>query len=262
LSSSSPSKGETHFLRTDVSSYTSLLSLFSLAWEKYSRIDICISNAGVAEAGNWFDTSSLEDIKTEPTLKTINVNLTGTIFFSRIAAAYLKESHKATAKEGSLLLVSSTAGFKETPGLPVYTASKHGVLGLVRSLRPCLRKTHQARVNAICPWMTDTGMVDGIRGDWVAEKLPVNTPEMVARLIVEVAVGRPDSYAEACWEEKGIAGYNGRAVFVEGGRGWDIEEGINANEEEWLGKDVSRTVNRGQVVLGDGTDWIKPSASS
>jgi hypothetical protein len=105
--------------------------------------------------------------------------------------------------------------------------------------------------------MTDTGMVDGIRDMWNKERLPVNKPSDVARVMLEVAVGKVSG--------KGIAGegerWNGRAVFVEGGRGWDIEEGINETEELWLGKDVSRTLNRGQEVLGDGTDWAGSSNS-
>jgi hypothetical protein len=103
--------------------------------------------------------------------------------------------------------------------------------------------------------MTDTGMVDGIRDMWNKEGLPVNKPGDVARVMLEVAVGKVSG--------KGIAGegerWNGRAVFVEGGRGWDIEEGINETEEMWLGKDISRTLNRGQEVLGDGTDWAGSS---
>ena len=40
------------------------------------------------------------------------------------------------------------------------------------------------------------------------------------------------------------------------GEGWDIEEGINAPEEQWLGEEMSRTLNRCQAVLGDGTDLL------
>jgi NAD(P)-dependent dehydrogenase (short-subunit alcohol dehydrogenase family) len=172
------------------------------------------------------------------------VNLIGTLYFARIAAVYLKQNAKPN-EDKSLLLLSSTAGFKETPGLFCYTAAKHGVLGLLRSLRPYLPKTHNIRVNAICPWMTDTVMVDGIRDAWVKEGLPVNTPAAVGRLIIEVA---------------GDGKSNGKAVFAEGGRGWDIEEGINRTEPQWLGENVSRTLAKGQEVLGDGTDWKKPDA--
>lgn len=51
------------------------------------------------------------------------------------------------------MLVSSIAGFKESTGLGVYTASKHGVLGLLRGVRVQLGR-EGIRVNAVCPWMT------------------------------------------------------------------------------------------------------------
>jgi NAD(P)-dependent dehydrogenase (short-subunit alcohol dehydrogenase family) len=185
----------------------------------------------------------------KPQTKTLDVNLTGTVYFAHIAATYLKAASKPTGPK-SLILVSSTAGFKETPGLFTYSASKHGVVGLVRSLRLSLPKTHNINVNAICPWMTDTVMVDGIRENWVRERLPVNSPESVGRIMLELAVGKDGEDKE----------WNGRAVFVEGGRGWDIEEGIDKTEEQWLGKEVAERLNRGQDVLGDGTDWTKPES--
>ncbi|KAG0646832.1 15-hydroxyprostaglandin dehydrogenase [Hyphodiscus hymeniophilus] len=236
-------KGETFSVQTDVTDYDSVLNLFDTAWKKYGRVDIAISNAGIQEVGNWFDPDlDLTSIRIKPSNKVVDVNLTGTLYFARIAAVYLKQGAKPI-EDKSLVLLSSTAGFKETPGLFAYTASKHGVLGLLRSARPYLPKTHNIRINAICPWMTDTVMVAGIREDWVKEGLPVNKPADVARLILEVG-----SDGES----------NGKAVFVEGGRGWDIEEGINRCEEQWLGIEVSRMLARGQEVLGDGTDWTKP----
>jgi len=238
-------------VKTDVTDYDSIINLFEVAREKYGRVDIAISNAGITEKENWLDPNlDLSSIKTKPPTAVLDVNLTGALYFARVAAVYLK-LNSSPEDDKSLILVSSTAGFKETPGLFIYTAAKHGILGLVRSSRPYLPKSHNIRVNAICPWMTDTGMVDGIREMWNKEGLPVNQPGDVARVMLEVAVGKVSG--------KGISGegerWNGRAVFVEGGRGWDIEEGINDTEGVWLGKEVSRTLNRGQEVLGDGTDW-------
>jgi NAD(P)-dependent dehydrogenase (short-subunit alcohol dehydrogenase family) len=64
LSSSSLSGGETTFVRTDVTNYDSVLNLFDTAWNKYKRIDIAISNAGVQEIGDWFGPRlDLESIK-------------------------------------------------------------------------------------------------------------------------------------------------------------------------------------------------------
>ncbi|KAH6988652.1 putative 3-hydroxyacyl-CoA dehydrogenase [Ilyonectria destructans] len=255
LSSPSPAGGGTTFVQTDVANYDSVLNLFDVAWKKYGRVDVAISNAGVQEVWNWFEPSlDIESVKTKPPTKVLDVNLLGTLYFARVASVYLSQN-AAPGQDKSLILVSSTAGFKETPGLFTYTASKHGVLGLLRSLRPYLIKTHNIRVNAICPWMTDTVMVQGVRDGWLKEGLPVNKPEDVARVMLEVAVGTVPT------GEKGMRvegdRYNGRAVFVEGGRGWDIEVGIDETEEIWLGMEVSRTLNRGQEVLGDGTHWVK-----
>jgi NAD(P)-dependent dehydrogenase (short-subunit alcohol dehydrogenase family) len=265
--SQSSGTGQTTFVKTDVTDYDSVVNLFDVAWKKYGRVDIAISNAGIQEIGNWFDPGlDLNSVKTvslsfsheasllnlmlitskqKPPTKVLDVNLTGTLYFARVAAVYLKQGSKPN-EDKSLILVSSTAGFKETPGLFTYTASKHGILGLMRSLRPYLPKTHNIHINTICPWFTDTVLAQGVKENWLKAGLPVNTPEDVGRVMLEVAVGK---------DGKGRK-WNGTAVFVEGGNGLDIEEGINATEEQWLGREVSRTLNRGQEVLGDGTDWL------
>lgn len=54
---------------------------------------------------------------------------------------------------GDLVLVSSIAGFKECMGLGVYTASKHGVVGLMRGLYLSARE-EGVSVNVVAPWMT------------------------------------------------------------------------------------------------------------
>jgi NAD(P)-dependent dehydrogenase (short-subunit alcohol dehydrogenase family) len=68
--SPSSTGGETQFVKTDVTDYDSVLNLFDTAWKKYKRVDIAISNAGLQEAGNWFDPSlDIESIKTVRLLK-------------------------------------------------------------------------------------------------------------------------------------------------------------------------------------------------
>lgn len=54
----------THFVKTDVTDYESLLHLFDTAWKQFGRVDIAISNAGLQEAGTWFDPAlDLETVK-------------------------------------------------------------------------------------------------------------------------------------------------------------------------------------------------------
>lgn len=135
----------------------------------------------------------------------------------------------------SITLVSSIAGFKESPGLFAYSASKHGVMGLMRSLRGYLPSTFNVRINVVCPWATDTEMLGGVRDLWRQNSLPMNSPGDVARIILQ------------CAADESI---HGKAVYVADGQGFDIEEGLDATEPIWLGKKQAEELARGQEVLG------------
>ena len=141
------------YLHCDTSSYSDQLGLFAAAETIFGRIDIVVANAGMAFHKSFFDPSS--DISIEPSMKEVEVNLCGAIFTARIGCHYLRKNAKGGNGKagGDLVLVSSIAGFKESGGLPTYTASKHGVVGLMRGLWLTARE-EGIRVNVICPWMT------------------------------------------------------------------------------------------------------------
>ncbi|KAK9378719.1 uncharacterized protein V2V93DRAFT_375646 [Kockiozyma suomiensis] len=234
--------GRVVFVKTDVSSYDSVLQLFETARTKFGRVDIAVNLAALTEIGNWFDPdTTLESVKRKPTTALVDVNLLGTIYFARIATVYLKDGATSLATDDkSLILFSSVAGFKESPGLFVYQATKHGVLGLMRSMRKYPPISEHIRVNVVCPWMTLTAMVDGIRDRWADAKLPSNTPEGVGSVVVDIACAKT---------------LKGEIIYIEGDRGWEIEGKINETEPLWLGAEQSRLLNEGQVVLGDGMGW-------
>jgi NAD(P)-dependent dehydrogenase (short-subunit alcohol dehydrogenase family) len=77
-----------------------------------------------------------------------DVNLKGALITARIGLAFLRRNGG-----GDLILVSSIAGWKECTGLVAYTASKHGVIGIMRGLHLSAVK-EGVRINVICPWMT------------------------------------------------------------------------------------------------------------
>ncbi|KAJ5887732.1 hypothetical protein N7495_007773 [Penicillium taxi] len=242
-SASSPTRPQAIFYETDVTDYKSVLGLFDTALETYGHIDHVVAAAGITEIGNWFDPElTMEDIRQPATTKVIDVNLNGALYTARIASVYLKQN-RPEGTDRSITLISSIAGFKESPGLFVYQASKHGVLGLMRSLRLYLPKSgHRLRINAICPWMTHTGMVSGIQDAWFKAGLPVNAPKDVAMVAAGLIV-----------DEK----LNGKSMYVEGGRAWEIEDNIDRLEPQWLGEEASKSLAKGQAVLEDGSDWIK-----
>lgn len=258
FSVSSSSRPRAIFHQTDVTDYKSILALFDAALETYGHIDHVVAAAGIQEIGNWFDPAlTLEDVREvchsrlsilhtninnpQPaTTKVLDVNLYGCLYVSRIASVYLRQNRPPNT-DRSITLISSIAGFKESPGLFVYQASKHGVLGILRSLRQYLPSTpHQLRINAVCPWMTTTGMVKGIEHDWLKAGLPTNSPLDVAKITAGLVV-----------DEK----LNGTSMYVEGGRGWEIEANLDRLEPQWLGEQPSRSLAKGQAVLGSGSNW-------
>jgi NAD(P)-dependent dehydrogenase (short-subunit alcohol dehydrogenase family) len=134
------------FVQCDVTSYSDQLALFKKAQTEFGRVDIVVANAGIVIPQDPFAPDA--DISKEPSMKEVDVNLKGVMFTARIGMAYLRKSGG-----GDLILVSSIAGFKESPGLTPYLASKHGVIGILRGLRMSALP-EGIRVNAICPWMT------------------------------------------------------------------------------------------------------------
>ncbi|EXJ82000.1 hypothetical protein A1O1_08068 [Capronia coronata CBS 617.96] len=254
LRSSSPSsEGSVTYLKVNVRDYQSLLSLFDAAYNKYKQIDVAISCAAVAERpGYWEpDKLNLQSVREPPTGITdvLDINLNGTMYFTRLAVAYLKENHtfdpesstpESIVSSKAITLVSSLAGFKESPGLFAYSAAKHGIMGLMRSLRPFAPPVYGLRVNAICPWATDTQIFSGVHQAWVDNNLPLNKPSDVAKYIIQVGAD-PRTH--------------GKALFVAGGEAVDIEEGLNRLEPQWLGEKNSRALSEGQAILGLGMDW-------
>lgn len=134
----------------------------------------------------------------------------------------------------SIVLVSSIAGITEAPGLFTYSTSKHGVIGLMRALRPWAPLKYGVRVNALCPWATDTQLL-GVKDKWVKEKMPLNTAHDVGKIMLQ------------CSADQNL---NGKAVFVTGGRFFDTEEGIDRTLPQWMGEENAKEFLKGQEILG------------
>ena len=120
------------FVKTDVTSYADNLALFKAALSRHGRIDHAISIAGIGESNKWIGSNlSLDDIETSVRPSTLEVNLLGPCYFARIASVYLAHANE-TKEDKSIIFFSSIAGVKGGINVPLYTASKHGILGLMR----------------------------------------------------------------------------------------------------------------------------------
>lgn len=107
-------------MKIDVSKYADNIRLFKTALEKHGRVDHAIACAGIIERGKWFDPElTVESVEKPESDKVIEINLLGVLYFARIAVVYLRHANKA-GEDKSLTLVSSAAGFRDSPGLFLY----------------------------------------------------------------------------------------------------------------------------------------------
>lgn len=118
------------------------------AVEALGRLDIVVANAGVLVIGRAHQLSPLDWDQV------IATNLTGVWNTCRACIPHLL----AHGDGGSIVMTSSTAGIKGVGNISAYSASKHGVVGLMKSLAVELG-AHRIRVNAVAPSAVDTPMI-------------------------------------------------------------------------------------------------------
>ncbi|KAN0089093.1 putative 15-hydroxyprostaglandin dehydrogenase [Hyaloscypha variabilis] len=223
------------FLHCDTTKYADQLRLFKEAEKKWGKIDIVVANAGISLPRDPFAVD--EDVETEFSTAEIDVNLKGPLITSRIGLHFLR---KNGGKGGDLVLVSSIAGWKECTGLVAYTASKHGVLGIMRGLHLSAVK-EGVRINVVCPWMTK-------------RNLPQNEPGDVGKAIILCATANRG--AEKGGHRGAATPFAGKIVWVAGGESYEIEDNLQRLEPKWLGERNSEVLRMGQeFLMSEGTSW-------
>lgn len=241
-----PSGGTVTFRKVDVRIYSDTLELFEDAYARHGRVDHALSIAGVTEGQNWFDPSlDLESIREPPSTSVLDINLLGALYFARIAAVFLRQGATPGADK-SLLLTGSLASFKEQAGLYVYQPAKHGVMGLFRSTRKTLYHLHGIRVNILLPSLISTGMSSRIQHIWEERGLPINNAQQVGDFAITLTATTrlPDN-----------SPHTGLAVYVEGGKGWELESELDKLDEQWMGEEMAANCVKINEALGIGSSW-------
>ncbi len=137
---------------------------------KFGRLDIVVNNAGVTHS------AKLEDTATADWDRLFNVNTRAPFILCREALPLLRKAPKAY-----IINIASIVGIKCYALQSAYTASKHALRGMTKSLAEELRGTN-VRVHSICPGGIDTDMIGAIRPDIKKEDLM--QPEEIAELVV------------------------------------------------------------------------------
>lgn len=119
---------------------------------RFGSLDILHNNAGGPFAG------PIESADDAVLNGVINVNLIGAFKMTQAALPALRDAAARRPNGAVILFTSSLQGIKARPNYTVYTASKHGIVGLVRGLALELAPAG-IRVNALCPTVTETPML-------------------------------------------------------------------------------------------------------
>jgi len=194
--------GEAVFVKADVSSAADVQAMVDKIVETYGSLDCALNNAGVQPTGRLFTENAEEDWD-----RIIDINLKGVWLCMRYEIPQMLKQGK-----GTIVNISSMLGLVGRERRSIYTASKHGIVGLTKVA--ALEFANQGiRVNAVCPGVVRTGLF---------ERLVAPNPELLASFLRMIPMGRvstPEEIAEAAlWLCSDASSFvTGIAMPVDGG---------------------------------------------
>ena len=180
------------FIETDVRDPADNERMIAAAVDGHGRLDLVFLNAGVSmqslDASLPYDPAGID---LDAYRRILSVNIDGAVFGVSAALGALEQNGG-----GAIVVTASVAGLIAWPPDPVYTISKHGLVGYVRSIAPALHE-RGITVDAVCP-----GATGHFGPGQVPEGLAVLAPEALAAAMLEI----------------GTDGGTGRAASVVAGR--------------------------------------------
>jgi NAD(P)-dependent dehydrogenase (short-subunit alcohol dehydrogenase family) len=194
--------GEALFVKADVSKAADVEAMVKKTVETYGRLDCAFNNAGVQPSGKLLQDTTEEDWE-----RIIGTNLKGVWLCMKFEIPQMLKQGK-----GTIVNVASMLGLIGRDIRAIYTASKHGVVGLTK-VGALENATKGIRVNAICPAVVRTT---------IFERFVATNPEMQANLTKMTPMGRistPEEMAEAAlWLCSDASSFvTGVAMPVDGG---------------------------------------------
>lgn len=171
---------EALFIKCDVSKTSDVKAMIDQTISTFGRIDFAFNNAGIEGI-----MGQTHECTEENWDKTIGVNLKGVWLCMKHEIPMMQKQGK-----GAIINCASVAGLIGFPGLPAYVASKHAIAGLTKTAALEYAKLN-IRINAVCPGVIKTPMVDRLTGKDKEVEKNYESMEPVGRM------GQPEEVAEA-----------------------------------------------------------------
>jgi len=187
--------------------------------------DVCSALGGLdlahLNAGTSIGQPDIAALSDDDYRRIMRANVDGVVFGLRAVVPAI-----AARGGGAVVVTASLAGLIPIAFDPVYALTKHGVVGLVRSVAPTLAE-QRITVNCVCPGLTDTPLISGARDRLEAVGFP---PSDIAAAVVACMTGEASGEAYVCqagrppiaFEFHGVPGPRGGARPPEGLRGVDV----------------------------------------
>ncbi|MGI5131633.1 SDR family NAD(P)-dependent oxidoreductase [Pseudonocardia sp. CA-107938] len=156
------------FVPTDVAEPEDNLRAVDAAVNAFGRIDVAVLNAGIAGRRR------LTDFTVDGYRATMRVNLDGVVYGLAACLPHLRGAPAGAA----VVVMASIAGLTGSPDV-FYAASKHALVGLVRSAGPALADSG-VRINALCPGLVDTPALAPHKAVLQQHGVPLAHPDEVA----------------------------------------------------------------------------------
>jgi len=228
----------------DIRSWKYQRAAFASAVNHFGELSGVFVNAGISEVKDVFFTDDLDEsgeLK-EPDHRVLDIDIRATADTVKLAIHHMRKNDGGKGS-GSIVCTASLAGYLASKGLPLYSAAKHGVVGLMRSLKNDVSRLNIA-ISVVAPAITVTPLLtnEGAR-DLSAEVSKMNT--------AGVPLNRPETVATVtAWLLSLGKEGNGKGILCQADKLVDLEEGLAKSRTHWIGQEMLDFFRSGRGMKG------------